>query len=141
MNAPHDKPIILVADDDEDFLTQLRMQLEAAGYLPQTAQTLDDARRIFDSQTIDLAIIDLMMEQQDGGFTLCYFLRKHDPHVPIILVSAVASETGLRFDAATDEERSWVKADVFLAKPIRFEQLHAEIQRLTGPYSRRVTWS
>ncbi len=34
------------------------------------------------------------------------------------------------FDAATDEERSWIKADAMLAKPIRFEQLKREIDRL-----------
>ena len=33
---------------------------------------------------------------------------------------------------ATEEERSWIKADALLAKPIRFEQLKAEIDRLCG---------
>jgi hypothetical protein len=46
------------------------------------------------------------------------------------LVTAVTSETGLEFDAATEEERSWVKADAMLAKPLRFEQLLAELRQL-----------
>jgi CheY-like chemotaxis protein len=71
-----------------------------------------------------------MMEHMDGGFALCYHIKKKNGRIPVILISAVTSETGLEFDAATDEERSWVKADVMLTKPVRFEQLKREIDRL-----------
>ncbi len=57
-------------------------------------------------------------------------MKKKYPGMPVVLVTAVTSETGLEFDAATDEERSWVKADALLAKPVRFEQLKREIERL-----------
>ena len=61
-------------------------------------------------------------------------LRKKRTHMlaasALVLVTAVASETGLAFDAATDEERLWVKADAMLAKPIRFEQLRRLMARL-----------
>jgi len=69
------------------------------------------------------------MEHSDAGFALAYHIKKKDESIPVILVTAVASETGLEFDVATNEERSWVKADAFLAKPIRFEQLLAEIKK------------
>jgi len=52
------------------------------------------------------------------------------PSHAVIVVSGVESETGLEFDATTSEERSWIKADKFLAKPVRFEQLLGEIDRL-----------
>ena len=50
--------------------------------------------------------------------------------MPVILVTGVAAETGLEFDSTTGEERSWIKADRVIAKPIRFEQLESEIARL-----------
>jgi len=78
----------------------------------------------------DIAILDLMMENLDGGFALAYHLKKKYPDVPIIICSAVANETGIEFDATSDEEKSWIKADYFLSKPIRFEQLRTEIERL-----------
>jgi hypothetical protein len=46
------------------------------------------------------------------------------------MATAVASEAGLGFDTATPEERSWVKADALLNKPIRPEQLRKEMLRL-----------
>ena len=126
-----DRKTVLVVDDDVDFLTMQRIQLEAAGYAVQTAESVEDALRLLDENGIDAAVVDLMMEQVDAGFTLCYRIKKRNADLPVILVTAVASETGLEFDAATEEERSWVKADAMLAKPVRFEQLKGEIDRLT----------
>jgi CheY-like chemotaxis protein len=81
-------------------------------------------------QRPDLAVVDVMMEHPDAGFTLCHHIRKRDPSIPVILVTSVNSESGMDFEAGTDEERSWIQANAFLAKPIRFEQLKREIDRL-----------
>ncbi len=130
MTNETNRKTILVMDDDIDLLMQLEMQLDAAGYDVCTAQTQDEAEAAIDDKSIDLAILDLMVDHQDTGFVLCYRIRKRRPDLPIILISAVTSETGIEFDAGTHEERSWIKADLFLAKPLRQEQLLAEVQRL-----------
>jgi CheY-like chemotaxis protein len=130
MNAPVAAKLILVVDDDVDFLEQQRLQLEAAGFRVITAESRGAAERLLRTEMPDVAIVDLMMEEADGGFTLCYHIRKTKPELPVILVTNVTRETGLEFDAATEEERSWVKADVVLAKPVRVEQLKGEIERL-----------
>jgi CheY-like chemotaxis protein len=121
---------ILVVDDDFDFITQQKMQLEKAGFAVITADSQKHAEDILAQTRPDLAIVDLMMEYKDSGFALCYHIKKKDSSIPVILVTSVTSETGLEFDAATEEERSWVKADAMLTKPLRFEQLLSEIQQL-----------
>ncbi len=121
---------ILVVDDDADYRFQQRVQLEAAGYKVIEADSEAAAVSLLEREAPDLAIVDLMMEEMDAGFTLCYHIKKTHPNVPIILATAVTRETGLEFDAATSEERSWIKADAFLAKPIRFDQLKREVERL-----------
>ncbi len=121
---------VLVVDDDADFLEQHKLMLESVGYNVITADSQARAEEILKETKPNLAIVDLMMEHADGGFALCYHIKKLDSNIPVILVTAVASETGLEFDAATTEERSWVKADAFLAKPVRFEQLQHEINTL-----------
>jgi CheY-like chemotaxis protein len=77
-----------------------------------------------------MAVIDLMMEEMDAGFTLCREIKKTYPGCPVVICTGVANETGMAFDAATEEERAWVKADALLDKPVRFEQLQREIERL-----------
>jgi CheY-like chemotaxis protein len=124
------KQTILVADDDPDFALQLRVQLEAAGFAVRLADSAAAALASLDEALPDLAILDLMMENVDSGFALCYAIKKRRADLPIILVTAVTAETGMEFGAATDEERSWVKADAMLAKPVRGEQLLREVHRL-----------
>ena len=121
---------ILVVDDDLDYQAQLRTRLEGAGFEVDSAEGIEEAREICAARPPDLAIVDLMLDHLDDGFTLCYQLKKQNAGLPIIMVSSVAKETGMDFDAATDEERSWIKADAFLHKPVRFETLQREIQRL-----------
>ncbi|HNV02261.1 MAG TPA: response regulator [Vicinamibacterales bacterium] len=121
---------ILLVDDDEDFLFQHRIQLENAGFRVTTASTRAEAEALADQARPDLAILDLMMEQHDDGFILSHHLKRKLPALPVILVTAVTSETGISFTPTTGAERAWVGADAFLSKPIRFEQLKREVDRL-----------
>ena len=124
------KKRILIVDDDPDFRFQQRIQLEAAGYEVVEAETREKALSLLGEGPVDLAVVDLMMEEMDAGFTLCHDLKAHAPSLPVIMVTGVAAETGMEFDASTPEERSWIKADAVLAKPVRFEQLTREMDRL-----------
>ena len=125
---------VLVVDDDIDFVAQMSLQLAEAGFAVVTAEGQKQAEEILKDTKVHLAIVDLMMEHLDSGFALCHHIKKKDASIPVILVTAVASETGMEFDTTTDEERSWVKADAMLAKPVRFEQLRREIDRLLVAY-------
>ncbi len=125
-----DRKKVLIVDDDIDLLLQLKAQLEGAGYEVVSAESEKEAKESFEAEKPDIAVLDLMMEHMDSGFVLCHHIKKADRNVPVILVTGVTRETGMEFDAATDEERSWLKADAILAKPIRFEQLTREMGRL-----------
>lgn len=130
-NTQNLKPITaLVVDDDEDFRLMVRLQLQAEGHQVIEAENPEQAKQILKDTKVDIAIVDLMMDEVDAGFTLCYFMKKNHPQMPVILATGAASETGIEFDSSTDEERSWVKADVVLNKPLRLEQLTREIHRL-----------
>ena len=124
------RPLILLVDDDEDFLYQHRIQLENAGFRVTTATSRAEAESLVDEAKPDLAILDLMMEQHDDGFVLSHHLKRKVPGLPVILVTAVTAETGMSFTPTSVSERAWVGADAVLAKPIRFEQLRREVDRL-----------
>ena len=130
MRTTHDMPTILLVDDDEDFLFQHRVQLENAGFKVVAATTRAQAEEAAAGAKPDLAILDLMMERHDDGFVLSHHLKRTVPGLPVILVTAVTSETGLDFAPGSAAERAWVGVDAMLAKPIRFEQLRREIDRL-----------
>jgi CheY-like chemotaxis protein len=121
---------VLLVDDDADFRFQQKSQLEAAGYKVLEASGYAQALQLLNQNEPDIALVDLMMEQIDAGFALSYRIKQKNPNTPVVMITSVASETGLEFDAATEEERSWVKADAVLTKPVRFEQLQREMTRL-----------
>ncbi len=125
-----EKKKILLVDDDTDYLFQLTIALEDMGFEVIAAQTQQEAENIIDKLKPDLAILDLMMENQDTGFILCHIIKNKYPDVPIIIASAVTAETGLLFDVESEEDRQWIKADLFLDKGIRNDQLHKEINKL-----------
>jgi two-component system, OmpR family, response regulator len=121
---------ILVADDDSDYLFQLSFHLQKAGYSVITADSQKEAEKIIQREKPDLAILDLMMENEDSGFILSHKLKKKYPDVPIIIATAVSSETGITFGLKSEEDKHWIKADLYLEKGIRPEQLLNEIKKL-----------
>jgi two-component system, OmpR family, response regulator len=121
---------ILVADDDSDYLFQLSFHLQKAGYSVITADSQKEAEKIIQREKPDLAILDLMMENEDSGFILSHKLKKKYPEVPIIIATAVSSETGITFGLKSEEDKHWIKADLYLEKGIRPEQLLNEIKKL-----------
>jgi DNA-binding response OmpR family regulator len=123
---------VLIVDDDQDYLFQQKIVLEKAGYQVVTADNRTGAERAFKESSPDIAILDLMMDQPDDGFALCYALKQARPELPVIMVSNLRRESGIDFDSQTHEKRAWIKADAFLAKPVRIEQLRGELKRLLG---------
>ncbi len=124
------KKVVLIADDDPDYLLQTSMVLERFGLLVLKAENRKEAEQILAETKPDLCIFDLMMETQDSGFVLAYRSKQLYPDVPIIIASAVTSETGMVFKLETMDDRSWIKADLFLEKGIRPDQLQREINKL-----------
>ncbi len=124
------KQKVLIVDDDEDLLEQLTQILEGAGYEVRTAASQAEGEEMLLSIRPDLAVFDLMMEEMDSGFMLSHYLKKLYSDVPVILLTAVTSSTGLSFQESSTEARSWVKVDEVLDKPVRAEQIKSVVARL-----------
>jgi DNA-binding response OmpR family regulator len=124
------KKRILIVDDDFDYLTQLKAQVSGFGFDVITAESRKAAEELLTEEKPDLAIYDLMMETQDSGFILAYKTKQRYPDVPVIIASAVTTDTGMIFRLETQSDRNWIKADRYLEKGIRGDQLHREINKL-----------
>lgn len=121
---------ILVADDDPDYLFQTVFNLQKSGYRVVSVESQTEAELYLAKHKPDLAIFDLMMENDDSGFILCYKLKRKYPEVPVILATAVSRETGLSFSLDSEQEKNWIHADRYLEKGVRPEQLDMEIVKL-----------
>ena len=124
------KKTILLADDDPDQIFLVKHHLEKWGYEVVAVESREEAERYLEGSCPDLAILDLMMEEEDSGFILSYRIKKCRPEVPVIISTAVAAERGISFDINSQGGKSWIKADHYLEKGFRMEQLRLLLEKL-----------
>ena len=113
-----------------DYLFQLKTNVEKFGFEVITAESQEEGEKMLETTKPDLAIFDLMMENDDSGFILSYRAKRKYPDMPIIIATAVAAETRHSFGLESETEKRWIKADLYLTKGIRPDQLHREIIKL-----------
>lgn len=118
---------ILLVDKDTLFIEQIRQRFLASGYRMLCARTQAEAERILDSTKPDVLVTEIQLERQDSGFCLAWKAKKKYSNLPVIIVSAVTWHTGLYFSLSTPEDKLWIKADYFLDKPTRAEELESAI--------------
>jgi CheY-like chemotaxis protein len=121
---------VLLIDDDPDFRQQAKQSLQDAGYSVTEAEGENQAYEIARNKKFDIAVVDLILENSDSGFSLSYHFKKDYPKMPIVLWSSSVSDCGIEFSLESASERSWIKADALLNKPIRTEQLLQAVRRL-----------
>jgi len=121
---------ILVVDDDQDYVKAITTILEGKGYQVDAAFNKDEAIEKIEAAKPDLILLDIMMERMSDGFTVCYKL-KHDPElsgIPVLAISAITEETGLKFSPRTDGE--YFEADDYMSKPVKAAELLERVEKL-----------
>jgi len=129
-----DQALILIVDDDYDFLEINRFILEGAGYRVVTATNPAEAMQRVSEAVPSLVITDLMMTSIDAGFAFSARL-KDDPRtaaVPIIISTSVSSQLGLNFHPESDEDLAKMRVDAYFDKPIDAQALLAKVRELLG---------
>ncbi|MDO4551632.1 MAG: response regulator [Planctomycetia bacterium] len=121
---------ILVVDDDVDFLNHAQDFLKNLGYEVIVAETQAEAENLMAGTEFDGAVINLGLEYPDSGFTLCYHAKKLPKPFPIIMLTGANSYVEFEFNLDSPSTRQWIKADVYLEKPIRMEQIATELEHL-----------
>ncbi len=111
---------ILIAEDDPHLRNGIVDLLTLEGYPCQVAEDGAKALALFKQEKPELCVFDVMMPHMDG-LTLCREIRRLDPLVPILLLSARGEET--------DRVRGLdVGADDYVAKPFGARELIARVK-------------
>jgi len=123
---------VLIVDDDLDVREIITEALSSNGYSVETAETGEEGYEKFETFKPDLVILDLIMETYDAGFILAYKMKKQNANIPIIIATSVNRESEIQFDLNEAKERQWIKADMFLDKPINPGNLIEKVNGLLG---------
>jgi DNA-binding response OmpR family regulator len=110
---------ILVIEDDPSILRGLDLNLAMEGYKVRTASDGEEGLRIARTERPDLLIVDVMLPRL-GGLELIRELRKEDPDMPILILSAKGQEADKVAGLA-------LGADDYVVKPFGLKELIARI--------------
>ena len=112
-------PRLLIVDGDAVFRRELRAECEQFGYQVIEAETAADGLREFEERSPNLVLLEAVLP--DGsGLDVCRNVRRSDPKVPILMVSARGEE----IDVVVGLE---IGADDYVVKPVRMRELLARI--------------
>ena len=113
---------ILIVEDEKRVADLLKAGLEEAGYNTLVAYDGAMGLRLFQSNSIDLVISDIVLPKLDG-FELCREIRAINKDTPILMLTALGS---------TDDKLDGFDsgADDYMVKPFDFRELHARIKVL-----------
>ncbi|MCF8077613.1 MAG: response regulator [Desulfotignum sp.] len=123
------KQTVLIVDDEPDFVTMLKQDLQSEGYAVEVAYNGVEAIQKVKQSPPDVIVLDIMMPEKDG-FEVCSELKNDDRYadIPIILLTAVSdhvSSSQYSHSQALD-----VEADDYLSKPASFEEILESIRSL-----------
>lgn len=121
-------PTVLVVDDEKPLRDFVRRNLEVRNFGVETASNGLEALAIFNTQPIDLVIMDIMMPHLDGLETTRRI--RQNSLVPIIILTALGEES--------DKVRAFdMGADDYLTKPFGTGELLGRVKAVL----RRARWA
>ncbi len=113
---------IVIIEDDPSILRGLQLNLGMEGYLVRSAADGETGLALARTEKPDLVVVDVMLPRL-GGLEVVRELRKDDPDLPVLILSAKVQESdkvaGLRLGA-----------DDYIVKPFGLKELLARIDAL-----------
>ncbi|NLT67693.1 MAG: response regulator [Acidobacteria bacterium] len=119
---------ILLIDDDQDLIEMNKSVLTQRGHEVQVAFSAAEATEVAKAGPIDLAIVDVMMEDKTVGFELARRLHEMSPEMPMIMLTGIRKEMQLGYTFEPDE--TWLPVSKFLEKPVNPRVLADEAEAL-----------
>ncbi len=116
-------PSILIVDDDQAQLTILQRILQREGYDTATVEDSTTALEKIKEQMFDVVISDMWMSSRFEGRELLREVKKIDPSLPVLIITAFA-ELNDAVNLVANEG-----AFYYLEKPIQVDVLKREINR------------
>jgi DNA-binding response OmpR family regulator len=118
--APHPRPVVILADDDEAITSNLAAFLDRAGFAVHVASDGEAALDLVERLDPDGCVLDVLMPRADGREVLRR-LRASGRWLPVLLLTQVG-ESGERAMALEEG------ADDYLNKPFDPQELVARLR-------------
>ncbi|MGZ4161571.1 MAG: response regulator transcription factor [Neobacillus sp.] len=113
---------VLVVDDEQSIVTLLQYNLEQAGFEVITAMDGEEGKRLAETASPDIIVLDLMLPKLDG-MEVCKQLRQEKIMTPILMLTAKDDE----LDKILGLE---LGADDYMVKPFSPREVIARVKAI-----------
>ena len=118
------RPQLLIIEDERDLLDTLYYNFKKENYDVYTASSGEEAIEIIDRQSIDLAILDIMLPDM-SGLDVCKHIKinRSESHTAVIILTAKGEEIDriLGFELGADD---------YVVKPFSIRELTLRVSSL-----------
>lgn len=112
---------ILIVEDEILVAQDLAAQLADAGYdIAGIASSVQEAQAIIDEHRIDIALVDIMLDDEGSGIDVARYINTHQ-QVPFIFITS-------RIDEPTVQQAKEVSPAAYLVKPFTARELQISIE-------------
>lgn len=129
MNTENKKKLVLVVDDQNDFLQAVIDELSFLGFTTIAAKDGQEGFNIASTTTLDLIISDIRMPNKDGQWFLTELRKIKKSNPPFVFMTGFAD--------LSIQDAYAMGVDGFLGKPLNPEKLELLLTRLVSPIESR----
>ena len=116
------KKIIAVVDDEKDLNELMKRYLEKEGYEVRSFYTYSQALKSVDDQSIDLWLLDIMLDEK-SGFDLFELIKEKNSNKPVVFISARDQQ----FDRIIGLEKG---SDDYITKPFNMKEVVLRVNNI-----------
>jgi len=120
---------ILVVDDEPPIVAVISRYLERCGYSIMTAENVERAIELAESESPEIIISDITFPDGDG-YSLLTEIKKSRPDTAVIMMTG-------HTEYHTVKESLRLGADEYITKPLDFEELSTILDKITWSYMPR----
>lgn len=123
---------VLVLEDDADIAGLIALHLKVMGFEVIKGSSLEEGYRALANENIAAVVLDRGLDDGDGK-TFCEFLRQQENGIPVLMLTALDSESDMveGFEAGADD---------YLAKPFSVIEFQARVRALMRRVSLHSQW-
>ena len=127
--APRKQPVVLLIDDDADFVAATKTILESNDYIVETAYNGDAGIKKAREKKPDVIILDIIMPMKNG-IAACDELKR-DPQlskIPVLMLTSLGQKIGETEISRADAMS--LEAEDYIDKPVAPNELLSRVAKL-----------
>ena len=123
---------VLIVEDDEDFLSILKIKFESEGFSVVTAENGEEGVSATEKEKPDLILSDVLMPRMNG-MEMAKKIRETNKNVSIIFLTNIKDVDYTKNTEESGEFDYWIKSDMPIAEIVEKSKIKLGLNKIEIP--------